>query len=719
MTFGVESLRDALRERGATVSLCDQGNRESSVPDPDLDLDVVVVSEESGGAAATVDGVDPDVSPDLDPEGFELSTRTSADGTVLSVRATDDTGAMYGTLDLAERVRRGARLEDGVDTLVNPAVELRAVKFNLPWSPYRGGDQTDVHLATCRDLGFWRRFLDTMAENRFNALTLWNLHPFPYMIRADNYPEACPFSEAELDRWREFWRSLFGMARDRGIDTYVVNWNIVVSPSFAEAYGVAERNDRSDVVREYTRESITQVLTEYPNLTGLGVSLCDWMEGMSPEEKQEWFADTFVEGIRRADRTVNLLDRSVLTESIEEMRRVIDVAASHKNVGEIHVPTKFNWSHGHSTTSLELTHDYASGRVDDRLWNPEPTNYRIAWMIRNEDFFVLRWGDPDFVREHVAANHAGTDHVGGYFVGSEAYIPAVDFSHRLHGHRTWQYTFEKQWLFYTVWGRLLYDPDTPDDVFEAAFERRYGPGTGEALLSGFQHGSRVALELASFHASTWDYTLYSEGFLSPEASDAALGERHGQRTRPEEPFGTHDGDSQFVSIDELIYHETLDPTYVSIPEYVEASTGDGIQDDAVSPLDLADGLCESAEAALEAAESLRPRASREFGALECELADVEAWGHLGLYFATKLRAGVALETFRRRGDEGERTRAVELLESAVDHWDAVVECTEPHYREIPYATDWREGNTFSWAKYQPDVERDVRIAEGAEFDGQD
>ena len=54
------------------------------------------------------------------------------------------------------------------------------------------------------------------------------------------------------------------------------------------------------------------------------------------------------------------------------------------------VEIKFNWSHGHSTPQLALTHDAHSGKVDNGYWSPMPDNYRIQWMIRNEDFFILR-----------------------------------------------------------------------------------------------------------------------------------------------------------------------------------------------------------------------------------------------------------------------------------------------------------------------------------------
>lgn len=364
-----------------------------------------------------------------------------------------------------------------------------------------------------------------------------------------------------------------------------------------------------------------------------------------------------------------------------------------------------------------MTHDYTSGAVDDSLWNPEPENYEIAWMIRNEDFFILRWGDPEFIREHIAENYTPKANVGGYFVGSEVNIPAVDISHRPHPHRTWQYAFQKQWLFYTLWGRLLYDPSTPDEVFEAAFDRRYGRNLGTQLLEGYHNASQMPLELATFHAGTWDYTQYSEGFLAPV----------------EESFGLDDEVSPFISIDELIDHEPLDPSYVSIPAFVER---DEWSEERTTPLDIAAKMDRTGKRALEIADSIRQdfgsytgaliengdtrgrRAESEHneypGALECEIEDLLAWGHLSAYFAAKLRGGVDLERYRTMGGLEMREQAVSHLETAAECWDDVVGVTQRHYREMPYATDWIDGETFSWATYRDQVERDIEIAETAE-----
>jgi hypothetical protein len=37
-------------------------------------------------------------------------------------------------------------------------------------------------------MDFWREFLDEMARDRYDVLSLWNLHPFPSLVRVPEYP---------------------------------------------------------------------------------------------------------------------------------------------------------------------------------------------------------------------------------------------------------------------------------------------------------------------------------------------------------------------------------------------------------------------------------------------------------------------------------------------------------------------------------------------------
>lgn len=360
--------------------------------------------------------------------------------TTITISGGDGSGLLYGCLALCEDLRNGIALKNIKASHARPHLPFRAIKFNLPWDTYRHSYALDQHQETCRDLRFWEAFLDMMAENRFNALTLWNLHPFPFMIRPKNFPEASPFTGQQLAEWQALYRGIFRMARERGIDTYIVNWNIFVSPELAKAHQVALDNldhkihatgDTSAIIKRYTRECVTQVLEEYPDLSGLGFTHGEGMWGMTPQQRQDWFGETILEGMRLANRKSKLIHRVPLSANValggstsidtEQLTRKAMEKLGFLD-GPIWAEIKFNWSHAYSSPSLIKVH---GGKLSDTYFKPAPTNYRIAWMARNEDIFCLRWGVPDFIRQHIVTNSQA--YVGGYFVGSECYIPAKDY----------------------------------------------------------------------------------------------------------------------------------------------------------------------------------------------------------------------------------------------------------------------------------------------------
>jgi len=248
LNFAVSRLADALRKTNETPLLYDLADLSNK--------DIIIVAGEEETVFLPDTHIDKSMNPLIKQEGFQIRISRSGDKFTTCIVARDETGAMYGTLDLTEQLRMKNGLREVEEKVTNPHFAFRAIKFNLPWSSYRPNENPamNLHTQTCRDLNFWRSFLDMMAENHFNVLSLWNLHPFTYMIRPENFPEACPFSDRELAQWQRFWRRLFSMAKERGIETYIVNWNIVVSPEFAQTHGVKERNDTSEIVRQYSRQ---------------------------------------------------------------------------------------------------------------------------------------------------------------------------------------------------------------------------------------------------------------------------------------------------------------------------------------------------------------------------------------------------------------------------------------------------------------------------------
>ncbi|MDT0687740.1 hypothetical protein [Autumnicola psychrophila] len=635
------------------------------------------------------------------------------EGKIITIYGGDHRGVIYGSLSVAESIRNGTSLQNIKKSSESPHNALRAIKHNTPWYTYRPSSALDQHYETVRDVKYWEAFLDMMAKNRFNALSLWNLHPFVFMIKPKNFPEASPFSDKEMEEWKHLHREIFRMADERAIDTYIIPFNIFVSPEFSEAHNVARENvypnyyipgDTSEIVKRYTRESITQMFQEYPTLTGLGLTLGEGMAGMTPQQREDWIYETYIEGMRQVGRDLKLVHRIPFSSTSESLgktsveleqltRNAIEREASLDFIkGPIWADLKYNWSHAHSTPQLVKVH---GGEMFDTFYNPEPEGYKVTYTARNEDFFALRWGVPDFIREHIALN--SQSYIGGYFIGSETYIPAKDYFTAIDAPVDWNYAFQRQWLFYKLWGRLLYNPKTPDDIFQAEFNERYG-NQGDNLLQAYSLASATQLRLASLYDSRWDFTLYGEGFM------ALIGDN-----------------TQYISVDQLINQPTLDPDYVSVKDFVQRRTSRGsFEKDEVTPPVLIDMLETDTQKALSLVEDIN---TENNASLMYEVADVKTWSYLGLHLAEKLKGAVALQTYRIKGGAENKQNAVNHLIKALNYWDKVIEITRPIYKDMPLthyngsSHDRNEDNLFHWELIRPEVAQDIEIAKNATVNG--
>jgi hypothetical protein len=636
--------------------------------------------------------------------------RVDVKGKRVVITGGDARGMIYGALDVREQLLNGVSPARVATRTQTPRLAFRGIKLNTPWDSYRPSSAIDQHTETMKDLKFWEAYLDMMIDNRFNSFTLWTMHPFTYMVKPKNFPEASKWSDAEFAQWQHLYREIFRMAKERGLDTYVVFWSIFVSPEFAKAHNPASKNfyphyyvdgDTTEVTKKYLRESVTQMLVEYPDLDGIGVSHGEGMGGMTPLQRQQFVDEVYVAGALEARKTrpVKLIHRVPFSSGlssgpgvstdVEKLTRGAMEKLGDRFSGPIWVEMKFNWSHGHSTPNLIKVH---GGKLGDTYFKPTPSNYKVVWQVRNEDFFALRWGDADFIRQHIAMN-GKADYVGGYFVGSETYIPALDYFTASTDPVDWKWAFQRQWLFYKQWGRLLYDPDTPDRVFEAEFARRYGRAAAP-LPKAYRLVSENPLLLARQYDSRWDFTLYAEGHLALQ----------GEITK-------------FIGVDALIKQPPLDPQYLSIPDYVKAiDAGRTFGDADSTPLKVSEWLTYNSRQALDLVNGIDTRGN---ASLMYEVADVRIWAYLGLHTAEQLCGAVALHTYRTAGGEAHKQAAIDHLTKALAHWDEVIRISRPIYKDMRLthynhnAFDANPDNLFHWALIRNQVAQDVEVARNA------
>ena len=203
--------------------------------------------------------------------------------------------------------------------------------------------------------------------------------------------------------------------------------------------------------------------------------------------------------------------------------------------------------------------------------------------------------------------------------------------------------------------------------------------------------SSTQLRLASLFDSTWDFTLYGEGFLALQ----------GETTR-------------YISVDRLIKQPTTDPAYVSVVEYVATvSKGGSFGAGRVTPPILVTMLERDAHEALRLVKNIDTSGN---ASLMYEVADVKTWANLGLHLAEQLRGAVALQTYRLGGGEQHQREAIVHLQRALQYWDEVIRITRPIYRDMPLthyngnSRDANDDNLFHWARIRGEVARDVDIA---------
>ena len=673
--YGLARLQVALKLQG--VDLVAKDSRNATL--------LVVSSAEEAIRA----GLDPGYYDDATPEGFIITRQ----GIQTVVVASDARGAMYALLELADQVQSGRSPSQFLPKKVIPRLAFRAIKFNLPQMAYRSDASISQHTATCTDIRFWEKYLDMMVENRYNVLSLWSLHLFHYMVIPEHFPEASQFNQVEMAEYKKLWSGIFRMAKERGIETYIINWNTFVSPSFARAHQVGAytevpshfgEGDTSLITEQYTREIIRQVIDEYPDLTGLGITLGERMGGQNADQRRAWLDRTIFAGMRDASRKIKFVYRAPLSAnshsggstSEENDLRTRQQIEGLDTEGPVWVEFKYNWSHGHSSPNLFIVH---GGKLTDKYRVPEPTAYQYIWTVRNEDFYVHRWGQPDFVRQFIQNN--GASYVGGCFIGSEVFIPALDYVSKEGPHKTWEYSYERLWLWYSVWGRLMYDENTPDDFFAGQLERRYGKGTGAASLKAWKSASSVPLHFASFRQGRNDLSLYTEGFCG-YAENKSI---------------------RFFDINRFSTAPVLDTLrYLNITDYVKQ--GHKAPEGVMSPLALADSLDDIHEACMSFVNlmSRKPLSPTT----QAEIADIEAWAWFAKYFADKLRAGVAMMNYRILGQD-QRELAVTYLEACVGHWTHYADATTK-FNQSTFLFHTKD--VFDWYGALPLVRRDVELA---------
>ncbi|MCX5673421.1 MAG: carbohydrate-binding family 6 protein, partial [Planctomycetota bacterium] len=527
----------------------------------------------------------------LQPQGFAIRKTAVAGGTEIAVIGGDPAGAMYGGLDLAETIRLEKGLTGAADKTAAPAIARRGIKFNIPLDARTpsyddSGDAAQENIVHMWDFEFWRDFLDDMARARYNVLTLWNPHPFPSMVRVPEYPdlaledvcvttikptakhgsigEHMGVSQAVLENLRvvrkmtlgekiEFWRRIMRHAKDRGIDVYFITWNVLTNSATGK-HGITNAQDNPATIA-YLRASVREFILTYPLLAGIGVTAGENMKARQDEfAKEKWLWRTYGEGVldaRKAQpgRTVPFIHRIWQTSVGDVMK---DFGSKYPD------PFDLGFKYAHARLYSSPAPPFARPLCDEM----KPHDLKCWWNLRNDDIFVFRWGDPEFVRAFLK-NLPPKEFTAGYYVGSDGYVWGREFA-STEPDTPRQLEIRKHWYSFMLWGRLGYDPALDRAFFLKTLAAKFPEAKPEQIYDAWAEASRIIPLVNRFHWRDWDYMWSVEGCMD---------QRQG-----------------FHTVRDFITCPTMQASgLAAIPAYVEALAG-GKPPPGREPLDVADEL---------------------------------------------------------------------------------------------------------------------------------
>jgi hypothetical protein len=634
------------------------------------------------------------------PESFRIR-RSGLAG--VKVTGTDASGAMYGGLEVAERVRLGLPLENLERT---PFVAKRGIKFNIPFDARTPsyddtGDSAQRNIATMYDMAFWEAYLDDLARYRYNVLSLWTTHPYPSIVKLAVYPEVAlddvyrvsdgvfrphhrnRLQDVDLDAPGTLtlvkkismeekiahWQRVFQHAEDRGIEIYLFHWNVMTFGATGK-HGITPEQT-NPVTVDYLRQSVRQALLTYPQIKGIGVTAGENADNHITGEYsiENFLFNTY--GRAMTDVLEQQPDRALRFIFRRHMTGLGPITASFADFpGEFN--TSFKYAIGHMYTTRKPL-------LFDRQFRNEVEAYGTpCWFnLRNDDIFVLRWGSPGYVREYL--QQMPHDVMPGFYMGSDGYVWGREFVAR-NPEMAGRLEIDKHWYRFRMWGQLAYDPERGRAYWEAVLSHRF-PGVDAGLL--YEAWAAVSEVIPLVNA------------LCFKPNDAMVA-----------PEGCIDREG-FLTVDDYYFdpdwHQPMEGSGMrSVKAWGQAAAA-GKELEGVSPLQVADNLDGCAASALDALPSLRQKVGHSVE-LDETLNDIESMAYLGRYYADKLRGAAKLAAFRE--DPGQRqygAEAVVHLKDAVREWRAYAALASAQYRPQLLART----HVLDWTGILREVEQEV------------
>jgi hypothetical protein len=569
---------------------------------------------------------------------------------VLLVAGADARGLMYAELDVADRIGwsndRRAPFSEVRDTSEKPDAPQRALSI---YTMNRAYWESRFY-----DEAYWTRYLDTLAQNRFNSLVVifgyengGFLAPcYPYFFDVEQYPDVrmVGITREQQQRNLSALNRLIKMAHDHGIDFTVGIWDHIYrggvqgggiagadeamrKPTPGLVWGVTGEN-----LIPYTKAALAKFIQAVPNLDAIQFRMHD-ESGLKPEEQLEFWKSIFQ---MMKEKTPNLrldLRAKGLPDSVIDAAVAIGVKfriTTKYWMEQMGLP--FHPTHINVEDQSNRRHSYA-----DLLRYPQ--RYQMHWRLwPGGTARVLLWGDPEYSRRFVGSTHL---YQGDGFEVNEPLTTKMEaqphdmkpFELLKPEYRYYDLEFERYWHFFQVFGRIGYNPDTPAEVWQREFQKRFGKEAAPYLEKGLHQASWVLPRIVAA-CIPYSYFPMTRGWVEKQR----LGDL------PAYAMAEGSDIQQFASFDEEAQN------LISGDETAKTRPPETSRWFAQTAQDIDTQVAE-------AEKHIGGNRSKEY---DSTIVDLRILANLALYHARRIPAAVSYRLF-------ERTKDVNALDDAIAH----------------------------------------------------
>jgi hypothetical protein len=589
----------------------------------------------------------------------------------LMVCGSDYRGLMYAELDVADRIGWAADpnnpLSEVRDVAEKPAVAERALSLYTMNRTYFESRFYNEE--------YWARYFDTLAKNRFNTFVLifgyenggFLAPPYPYFFDVEEFPDIRMVGITKEQQHRNLaaLNRLIQTAHDRGLNCTVGIWDHIYrggvqgggvkganefakKPTPGLVWGVTTEN-----LTPYTKAALAKFIKLVPHLDAIQFRMHD-ESGLKKSEQEGFWRNVFEvvtthgPNIRFDARAKGLPDSVI--ESGLDMGVKLRITTKYwmEQMGMPFHPTHIN-----RQNQFDRRHSYS-----DLLRYPQ--RYKMHWRLWNGGTArVLLWGDPEYVRRFAGSTHL---YDGEGFEVNEPLTTKMEaqphdmkpFELLKPQYQYYDWEFERYWHFFQVFGRVGYNPDTPAEVWQKEFERRFGKDAALFVERGLHRASRILPRIVA--------ACYPYGYF-PMTRGWAEKQRLGDLPAYSKAEGSDI--QQFVSFDEEAQNQI-----------------EGKETAKIRPKETSKWLANMASDVLGQVEQAELRIgdkrNKEFVST---MVDLKILANLALYHSRRIPAAVNYALFKRSNDLNALDDAIACEQQAIAAWEKLVEAAGDVYAD--------------------------------------